>query len=124
MKLIDFPKISDARGNLSVIERMPFDIKRIYYLYDVHAGESRGGHAHRKLERIIVPLSGSFVAFVNGNKFRLHLPWQGLYIAPMEWLVLKDFSAGAVCLVVASQEYDEADYIRDKAEFFALHGGE
>ncbi len=116
-RLITFPRIEDERGNLSVVERLPFAIRRVYFLYGVHAGASRGGHAHRKLERILIATSGYFVATVDGERIPLYNPWEGLYVGPMHWLELDQFSGGAVCLVLASAEYDENDYIRDYDEF-------
>jgi dTDP-4-dehydrorhamnose 3,5-epimerase-like enzyme len=122
--IIDLPKITDQRGNLTFIEglnHIPFQIKRVYYLYDVPAEAERGAHGHKKLEQFVVPLAGSF-EFVLDDGFErksyyLKKPWQGLYIPPMMWRELKDFSSGAVCLVLASELYDEADYFRDYNEF-------
>lgn len=115
---------SDRKGNLSVIENsntIPFDIKRTYYLYDVPGGESRGGHAHRELSQLIVAASGSFTVTLDDanvkRTFTLNRPYQGLYIVPGIWRTLEDFSSGAVCLVLASHLYDEADYIRTYGEF-------
>lgn len=111
---------SDRKGNLTVVENLktvPFDVKRTYYLYDVPGGESRGGHAHKGLNQLIIAVSGSFtVTLDDGNvkrTFHLNRPYQGLYIVPGIWRTLDDFSSGSVCLVLASQEYDEGDYIRD-----------
>ena len=121
---------SDRKGNISVVENskdVPFDVKRTYYLYDVPGGESRGGHAHRELRQLIVAASGSFtVTLDDGNvkrTFTLNRPYQGLYIVPGIWRTLDDFSSGAVCLVLASQGYDEADYIRDYQEFLKYKNG-
>ena len=115
---------SERKGNLSVVENgstVPFDVKRVYYLYDVPGGESRGAHAHRKLEQLIVAASGSFtVTLDDGNSkrsFFLNRPYQGLYVKPGLWRDLVDFSSGAVCMVLASEVYDPADYIRDYHEF-------
>lgn len=115
---------SDSRGNISVVENtetVPFDVKRIYYLYDVPGGESRGGHAHRKLSQLIVAASGSFtVTLDDGNVKRsitLNRPYQGLLIRPGVWRILDDFSSGSVCLVLASEKYDEDDYIREYKDF-------
>lgn len=115
---------SDRKGNISVVENskdVPFDVKRTYYLYDVPGGESRGGHAHRELRQLIVAASGSFtVTLDDGNvkrTFTLNRPYQGLYIVPGIWRTLDDFSSGAVCLVLASEKYDEQDYIREYEEF-------
>ena len=119
-KLIDFPKVPDPRGNLTFIEgehHIPFGIRRIFYIYDVPTGESRGAHAHRRLEQILICLSGSFDAQLDDgdNRKSVHLnrPWQGLYIPPMIWAAEVNFDPGSVCLVLASDLFDEADYIRD-----------
>jgi hypothetical protein len=125
-KLINIPKIEDPRGNLSVIEHevVPFDIKRVYYLYDVPAGAERGGHAHKKLQQFLVALSGSFDVLLNDGKVEktvtLNKPFEGLLITNGIWRELKNFSSGAVCLVVASEVFEEADYIRDFEDFLAL----
>ena len=115
---------SDRKGNLSVVEDgkdLPFPIKRVYYLYDVPGGESRGGHAHKALFQLIVAVSGSFsVTLDDGSDkktFVLKQPYQGLYVVPGIWRTLDDFSSGSVCLVLASEKYEEGDYIRDYAEF-------
>ncbi|MBR4572796.1 MAG: WxcM-like domain-containing protein [Prevotella sp.] len=128
-KIIDLRKISDpARGNLTVVEQMddvPFDIKRSYWIYDVPSGESRGGHAHKTLRQLLVPMSGSFkVVIDNGRECRevlLNHPWQGLLIVPGIWRTLEDFSSGAVCMCLASEHYDEEEYIRDYGEFKAIY---
>ena len=125
-KLINIPKIEDPRGNLSIIEHevVPFDIKRVYYLYDVPAGAERGGHAHKKLQQFLVALSGSFDVLLNDGKVEktvtLNKPFEGLLITNGIWRELKNFSSGAVCLVVASEVFEEADYIRDFEDFLAL----
>ena len=123
-KLIELPKISDPRGNLSFIEsgqHIPFDIKRVYYLYDVPGGSDRGSHAHKSLHQFIVAMSGSFdVELDDGKeKKRIHLnrSYYGLYVCPMMWRYLDNFSSGAVCMVLASEHYDATDYYRDYAEF-------
>lgn len=115
---------SDRDGNLSVVENdkdVPFSVKRVYYLYDVPGGESRGGHAHRELEQLIIAASGSFrVTLDDGNckrTFYLNRPYLGLYIKPGIWRDLDDFSSGAVCMVLASDVYLAEDYIRDYEEF-------
>ena len=115
---------SDRKGNLTVVENgttLPFDVKRVYYLYDVPGGESRGAHAHRNLEQLIVAASGSFTVTLNDGKskrsFFLNRPYQGLYVKSGLWRDLGDFSSGAVCMVLASEVYDAADYIRDYDEF-------
>lgn len=122
---------SDRKGNLSVVENgttLPFDVKRVYYLYDVPGGENRGSHAHRKLEQLIVAASGSFrVTLDDGNvkrSFVLNRPYQGLYVKPGMWRDLEDFSSGAVCLVLASEIYNPEDYIRDYDEFLRFRNGE
>jgi dTDP-4-dehydrorhamnose 3,5-epimerase-like enzyme len=126
IKLINIPKIEDPRGNLSVIEHevVPFDIKRVYYLYDVPAGAERGGHAHKKLQQFLVALSGSFDVLLNDGKVEktvtLNKPFEGLLITKGIWRELKNFSSGAVCLVVASEVFEETDYIRDFEDFLAL----
>ena len=122
---IDFPINHDVRGNLTALNEnveIPFSISRIYFLYDVPVGESRGGHAHKALEQVIIALSGSFdVSLDNGfttETHRLESPNVGLYVSPMHWRELTNFSADSVCLVVASDIFDEADYIRDKDTFY------
>lgn len=126
-KLIDLPKISDPRGNLSFIEggqHIPFDIKRVYYLYDVPGGSDRGSHAHKNLHQFIVAMSGSFdVVLDDGNqkrRFHLNRSYNGLYMCPMMWRDLDNFSSGAVCMVLASAHFDAADYIRDYQEFLTM----
>ena len=123
-KIIDLPKIQDFRGNLTFIEQnshVPFDIQRIYYLFDVPGGAERGGHAHQKLEQLIIPVAGSFNVVIDDGKERktieLNRAFRGLYICPMVWRELSNFSSGAVCLVIASRRYEEDDYIREYAEF-------
>ena len=117
--LISLPKIEDPRGNLSVIEKniIPFDIKRVYYLYDVPSGAERGGHSHKKQKEFLIALSGSFdVVLDNGTQRRnitLNRPDRGLLIPNGIWRELEHFSSGAVCLSLVSAEYDESDYIRD-----------
>jgi dTDP-4-dehydrorhamnose 3,5-epimerase-like enzyme len=127
LQIIELPKILDRRGNLTFIEQqrhVPFDIKRVYYLYDVPGGESRGGHAHRQLQQFIIAASGSFtVTTHNGKeqqKFFLNRSYYGLYIPKMIWRELDNFSSGSVCLVLASELYDKDDYIRDFDHFKAL----
>lgn len=115
---------SDRKGNISVVENgktLPFDVKRVYYLYDIPGGESRGSHAHKELSQLIVAASGSFkVTLDDGNvkrTFFLNRPYQGLYVLPGLWRNLEDFSSGAVCMVLASDIYKSEDYIRDYNEF-------
>ena len=117
--LLQLKKIADPRGNLTVAEQqseVPFDVKRVYWIYDVPGGESRGGHAHRHCREMIVALSGSFdVTLDDGTErhtYHLNHPWQGLLVETGIWRTLDDFSSGAVCLVLASDAFDEDDYIR------------
>jgi dTDP-4-dehydrorhamnose 3,5-epimerase-like enzyme len=123
IQILSIPKIEDPRGNLSVIENdiVPFDIKRVYYLYDVPSGSERGGHAHKELKEFLVALSGSFdVVLKDGQEkeiVTLNKPYEGLLINPGIWRELQNFSSGSVCLVVASDVYIEEDYIRDFSEF-------
>ncbi len=123
-RLIDFPQISDPRGNLTFIEggqAIPFEIRRVYYLYDVPGGAERGGHAHRELHQIIIALSGSFdITLDDGRErrlYQLNRAFRGLYLTPMIWRDIGNFSSNAVCLVLASEHYSEADYIRSYDEF-------
>lgn len=123
-KIIELPKILDPRGNLSFIEggqHTPFDIKRVYYLYDVPGGSNRGSHAHKDLHQFIVAMSGSFdVVLDDGQekkRFHLNRSYCGLYVCPMMWRDLDNFSSGSVCMVLASEHYDETDYIRDYEQF-------
>jgi dTDP-4-dehydrorhamnose 3,5-epimerase-like enzyme len=124
VKLITLPKILDPRGNLTFVEgnrHIPFDIKRVYYTYDVPGGEVRGGHAHRQLEQFIIAASGSFEVVLDDGLHRksyfLNRSYYGLYIPRMIWRELVNFSSGSVCLVFASEYYEEADYYRDYREF-------
>ena len=114
----------DRRGNLTVVENgstLPFDVKRVYYLYDIPGGEGRGAHAHKELEQLIVAASGSFTVTLDDGKckrsFMLNRPYQGLYVKPGLWRDLVDFSSGAVAMVLASEVYKQEDYIRDYNEF-------
>lgn len=124
VRLIELPKIADPRGNLTFIEghrHIPFDIQRVYYLYDVPGGAERGGHAHKALHQLIIAMSGSFDVVLNDGKDqkRIHLnrSYVGLYVCPMIWRELDNFSSGSVCMVLASNVYDESDYYRDYTEF-------
>lgn len=124
--IVDLPKISDPRGNLTFIEgnrHVPFDIQRVYYLYDVPGGSERGGHAHKALHQLIIAMSGSFdVVLDDGReKKRVHLSrsYNGLYVCPMIWRELDNFSSGSVCMVLASNKYEESDYYRDYREFMS-----
>lgn len=123
------PKIFDPRGNLTVAEgakHVPFDIARAYWTYDVPSGESRGGHAHKQCREIIIAISGSFtVTLDNGSEketFHLNHPWQGLLVETDVWRTLDDFSSGAVCLVLASEPFEEADYIREYDSYLEYLG--
>ncbi len=123
-KLLELPKISDPRGNLSFVEagvHIPFDIKRIYYLYDVPGGADRGGHAHKNLHQLIIAISGSFdIALDDGHHkklFHLNRSYIGLYVPPMLWRDLNNFSSGGVCMVLASEYYSRDDYIYDYKQF-------
>lgn len=122
--LIELPKISDPRGNLTFIEggnHIPFEIRRVYYLYDVPGGAERGGHAHKELSQLIIAMSGSFDVILDegGEKKRFHLnrSYQGLYVCPMMWRELDNFSSGSVCMVLASNTYEESDYYRDYNDY-------
>ena len=124
VKIIDLPVIDDTRGNLTFVEggeHIPFDIKRVYYLYDVPGGAARGGHAHKNLEQIIIALSGSFDVLLDDGQekktYTLNRAYQGLHLSSMIWRELDNFTTGAVCLVLASEHYDEGDYYRDYNEF-------
>jgi dTDP-4-dehydrorhamnose 3,5-epimerase-like enzyme len=124
VRIIELPRINDPRGNLTFIEgnsQVPFDIRRVYYLYDVPGGAERGGHAHKGLSQLIIAMSGSFdVALDDGKekrRFHLNRSYQGLYVCPMIWRELDNFSSGSVCMVLASNNYDEADYYRDYDEY-------
>jgi dTDP-4-dehydrorhamnose 3,5-epimerase-like enzyme len=123
-KIIDLPKISDRRGNLTFIEgnrHIPFKIKRVFYLYDVPGGESRGGHAHKHTQQFIIAASGSFDVILDDGferkRFHLNRAYYGLYIPPMVWRELNNFSSASFCLVLASELYDEEDYIRNYETF-------
>ena len=123
--LIELDRHHSARkGDISVVENditVPFDTKRVYYLYDVPGGVNRGGHAHKDLKQLIVAASGSFTVVLDDGtvkrSFVLNRPYIGLYVIPGIWRVLEDFSSGSVCLVLASEKYDSEDYIRDYDEF-------
>ena len=122
--IIELPRINDPRGNLTFVEaqrHIQFDIKRVYYLYDVPGGSERGGHAHRALHQLIVAMSGSFDLHLDDgiSKKTIHLnrSYNGVYVCPMIWRDIDNFSSGAVCMVLASSYYDEADYYRNRDEF-------
>lgn len=129
--IIEFPKITDPRGNLTVAEGMrhvPFGVSRVYWTYDVPAGESRGGHAHKHCREVITAISGSFTVTLDDGterrSFHLNHPWQGLLVEAGVWRTLDDFSSGAVCLVLASDPFCEDDYIREYGHFLSYkqHG--
>lgn len=128
IKIIKIPKIEDPRGNLSVIENnvIPYEIKRVYYLYDVPSGAERGGHSHKEQHEFLIALSGSFDVILDDGKEQekvtLNKPFEGLLITNGIWRELKNFSSGAVCLVVASDVFSEDDYIREYDEFLASLG--
>ena len=123
VSLIEIPKVHDERGFLAVVEKdaIPFAIKRVYYLYDVPTESSRGGHAHKEQQSVIIALSGSFEVIVddgnNKKRIMLNKPNQGLYIPTHIWREIDNFSSGSVCLVLASTDYDEVEYIRDYDQF-------
>ena len=124
-EIIELPKIYDPRGNLTVAEQMknvPFEVKRVYWTYDVPAGERRGGHAHKERVEFIIAVSGAFTLTLDDGKgnrkdFHLNHPWQGLLVPTGIWRTLEDFSSGAVCLVLASELFDEDDYLYEYDEF-------
>jgi hypothetical protein len=129
--LVQLPRIEDPRGNLTFIEggrHVPFDIRRVYYLYDVPGGADRGGHAHKQLRQLIVAASGSFDVTVDDGRtrrcFHLDRAFLGLYVPPMHWRELTNFSSGSICLVLASAPYDETDYLRDYPGFLAAVGSD
>lgn len=124
-KIIDIPKINNTRGNIGVIENdtIPFDVKRVYYLFDIPSGAKRGGHAHKKLKQVLIAISGSFdVVLKDGNSkeiITLNRPDKGLLIENNIWRELENFSSGSVCLVLASEEFSEDDYIRSYKEYLS-----
>jgi WxcM-like, C-terminal len=122
--MISLPRVTDPRGNLTFVEgglHVPFEIKRVYYVYDVPGGAERGGHGHKALEQVLIAVSGSFDILVNDGTekrtFHLNRSYHGLYLPPMIWRDLGNFSSGSVCLVLASAPYDEGDYFRDYARY-------
>jgi uncharacterized RmlC-like cupin family protein len=125
-KIIDIPKINNTKGNIGVIENdtIPFDIKRVYYLFDVPSGAKRGGHAHKKLKQVLIAISGSFdVVLKNGKSIEiitLNRPDKGLLIENNIWRELQNFSSGSVCLVLASEEFSEDDYIRSYKDYISF----
>jgi hypothetical protein len=131
VRIIELPKVIDRRGNLSFFEngvQIPFEIKRTYWIYDVPGGETRGGHAYKELQEIVIALSGSFDVHVENSDgievYSLNRSYNALYLHPGTWRSLQNFSTNAVCLVAASAFYDESDYIRDYKQFksFIQHG--
>lgn len=125
-RIIDLPVIRDPRGSLTFIEsgrQIPFDFQRVYYLYDVPGGAERGGHAHKGLHQLIIAVSGSFdIELDDGHKKKiisLNRSFQGLYVCPMIWREISNFSSGSVCMVLASNLYDENDYYRDYNQFLS-----
>ena len=125
-QIIELPKIADRRGNLTFIEadkHVPFSIQRVYYLYDVPGGAERGGHAHKAMHQLIIAMSGSFDVVLDDatekKRFHLNRSYYGLYVCPMMWRELDNFSSGSVCLVLASNLYDEEDYYRNYGEYAA-----
>jgi dTDP-4-dehydrorhamnose 3,5-epimerase-like enzyme len=128
-RILELPKIHEPRGNLTFVEggrHVPFEIARVYYLSDVPGGAERGGHAHKDLHQLIIAMSGSFDVVLNDGRDerRIHLnrSYQGLYVCPMIWRELDNFSSGSVCMVLASNHYDEADYYRDHGEYMRALG--
>jgi dTDP-4-dehydrorhamnose 3,5-epimerase-like enzyme len=125
-KLIELPRVQDPRGNLTAIEsrqNVPFDIKRVYYLYDVPGGAVRAGHAHKKLQQLMIAMSGSFDVKVDNGRdkrtFHLNRSYFGLFLPSMVWRDIDNFSSGSVCMVLASEHYDRADYYYEYDEFLA-----
>ncbi len=130
-RIVELPKISDPRGNLTFIEggrHVPFDFQRMYYLYDVPGGAERGGHAHKALHQLIIAMSGSFDVLLddgrNKKQFHLNRSYYGLYVCPLIWRELNNFSSGSVCVVLASNTYDESDYYRNYSEFLQAIGSQ
>lgn len=126
-QILNLPKIEDPRGNLTFVEEnnhIPFDIKRVYWIYDVPGGEVRGGHAYRKNKEFIIALSGSFDVIIKDGdkrkKFSLNRSYYGLYVPEMLWRAMENFSTNALCLILASEKYNEKDYIRNWDEFKKL----
>lgn len=126
IEIIDIPKINNAKGNIGVVENdtIPFDVKRVYYLFDVPSGAKRGGHAHKKLKQVLIAISGSFDVVLKDGKSKeiitLNRPDKGLLIENNIWRELEKFSSGSVCLVLASEEFSEADYIRNYKDYLSF----
>ena len=130
-RIVGFPKVQDPRGNLTFIEgdrHLDWGIKRVYYLYDVPGGAERGGHAHKSTNELLIAMSGSFDVVLNDGevtqRFHLNRSHYGLYVPAMTWRSLENFSSGSVCMVLASEFYDESDYFRRYEDFLAAAGGE
>jgi len=128
-EVLALPKMTDPRGNLTFIENsnhIPFDIRRVFYLYDVPTAESRGAHSHKALYQFLICLAGSFDVVLDDGKdkktIHLNRPWEGLYVPPMIWAAEENFDSGSICLVLTSDSYDEEDYIRDYDEFLIARG--
>jgi dTDP-4-dehydrorhamnose 3,5-epimerase-like enzyme len=123
IEIIEIPKIENSLGNIAVVENdvIPFEIKRVYYLYDIPSSSIRGGHSHKKLQQVLIAISGSFDVVlkdgISANTVTLNKPNKGLLIKENVWRELENFSSGAVCLVLASTVYEEDDYVRDFKEF-------
>ena len=125
-RVIELPRIWERRGSLTPItggDQVPFEIQRVYYLYDVPGGENRGGHAHRALQQLLVSIMGAFDVVLNKKTVRLQRAYYGLFVPTMIWRELVNFSSGGICLVLASALYDEADYIRDYDQFLRCKNG-
>lgn len=125
-RILDLPRVNNPLGNLTAIEsglHIPFEIQRVYYLYDVPGGAERGGHAHKALKQLIIAMSGSFDVILDDGhgkrRFHLNRSYQGLYVSTLVWRELDNFSSGSVCMVLASNRYDEADYYRNYDDFLA-----
>lgn len=130
-RIIELPRVNDPRGNLTFIEagrHVPFDVRRVYYLYDVPGGATRAGHGHKTLEQLIIAMSGSFdVTLDDGRerrRYHLNRSYYGLYVAPLMWREIDNFSSGSVCMVLASDFYDESDYFRRYEDFARAVGAE
>ena len=121
---VELPRVTDPRGNLTFIEggrHVPFDVRRVYYLYDVPGGATRAGHGHKALHQLMIAMSGSFDVLLDDGrgkrKYHLNRSYYGLYICPMIWRDIDNFSSGSVCMVLASDFFDESDYYREYADF-------
>src|SRR5258708_4391096 len=128
-RILEFPQIHDTRGNLTFVEgsrHVPFEIQRVYYLYDVPSGSVRAGHAHKRLQQVLIAVSGSFDGMVDdgrqGATYHLNRPFRGLHVPAMVWREISNFSSGSVCMAIASERFEEADYYREYAEFLQALG--